>query len=166
MDRWIFYRKIVNCSIMSIYYTVFSLEIFLTYRNHQKVVSNADQPGKLKTNVTVTGLVQKPKLFIVFNGSFCRAIMTNTWRKITRGFDSKKDTVLHTGSWSLVNWWHKSAYETLYKVLININEDGCWPSRWLGLDSDQCIKCDTPTLSIVGFKNLFLLLFQNVPVSV
>ena len=43
----------------------------------------------------------------------------------------------------------RSTYETLYKGLMNINEDGCWPYGRLSLDGDQCIKCDTPT-HIIG----------------
>ena len=39
----------------------------------------------------------------------------------------------------------RSAYETLYKGLMNINEDGCWPYGWHSLDGDWCIKRDTPT---------------------
>ena len=39
----------------------------------------------------------------------------------------------------------QSTYETLYKGLMNINEDGCPPYGWHGLDGDRCIKRDTPT---------------------
>ena len=41
----------------------------------------------------------------------------------------------------------QSAYQTLYKGLMNINEDGCQPYGRFGLDGDWCIKCDTPTVS-------------------
>ena len=31
-------------------------------------------------------------------------------------------------------------YEALYKVLMNINECGCRPYGWLGLDGNRCIR--------------------------
>ena len=37
---------------------------------------------------------------------------------------------IHAGSWSLVNCVAGSLYEELYKVLMNINECGCWPHGW------------------------------------
>ena len=42
----------------------------------------------------------------------------------------------------------QSAYEALYKVVMNINEDGHWPHGWHGLDGDRCIKRDTPTVGV------------------
>ena len=38
-----------------------------------------------------------------------------------------------------------SAYMTLYKVVMNINEDSRRPHGWQGLEGDRCIKRDTPT---------------------
>ena len=36
---------------------------------------------------------------------------------------SKKDTRdIHTGWWSLVNYWREGSYEALYNVLMNINQ--------------------------------------------
>ena len=53
----------------------------------------------------------------------CRAIkdkgmvFSNTW------VYSKKDTLdIHTGWWSLVNYWREGSCETLYNVLMNINQ--------------------------------------------
>ena len=40
----------------------------------------------------------------------------------------------------------ESAYKTLYKVVMNINEQSHQPYIRLGLDGDRCIKRDTPTL--------------------
>ena len=37
----------------------------------------------------------------------------------------------------------------LYKVVMNINEDGCRPHGWHGLDGDRCIKHDTPTNALL-----------------
>ena len=58
------------------------------------------------------------------------------------------------------------AYETLYKRLMNINKDGCWP--WgmdFGLDSDGCMR-DTPTgtplvCSIFPIRDFKMLHFTN-----
>ena len=51
--------------------------------------------------------------------------------KIIRGFIPKKiQWHIHTGPtgpWSLVNLVVQSAYKTLYKGLMNINENGCRP---------------------------------------
>ena len=53
------------------------------------------------------------------------------WCLDTRGFIPKKiKWHIHTGPWSLVNCMVWSAYETLYKGLMNINENGCWPWGW------------------------------------
>ena len=47
------------------------------------------------------------------------------------GFIPKKiQWHIHTGPWSLINWVVQSAYETLHKGLMNINEDGCQPWGW------------------------------------
>ena len=46
----------------------------------------------------------------------------------------------------------RSTYEALYKVVMNINEDGCRPHGWHGLDGDQCIKRDTPTIGMYYIK--------------
>ena len=44
-------------------------------------------------------------------------VFSNTW------VYSKKDTLdIHTGWWSLVNCWQEGSYETLYNVLMNINQ--------------------------------------------
>ena len=44
-------------------------------------------------------------------------VFINTW------VYSKKDTLdIHTGWWSLVNCWWEGSYETLYNVLMNINQ--------------------------------------------
>ena len=40
----------------------------------------------------------------------------------------------------------RSAYEALYKGLVNTDEDGRWPHGWHGLDGDRCIKRDTLTV--------------------
>ena len=39
-----------------------------------------------------------------------------------------------------VNCLAGSLDEALYKVLMNINECGCRPYGWLGLDGNQCIR--------------------------
>ena len=44
-------------------------------------------------------------------------VFSNTW------VYSKKDTLdIHTGWWSLVNCWREGSCETLYNVLMNINQ--------------------------------------------
>ena len=44
-------------------------------------------------------------------------VFSNTW------VYSKKDTRdVHTGWWSLVNYWREGSDETLYNVLMNINQ--------------------------------------------
>ena len=44
------------------------------------------------------------------------------------GFIPKKiQWHIHTGMWSLVNWWREGSYEALYERVMNINEDGCRP---------------------------------------
>ena len=43
----------------------------------------------------------------------------------------------------------RSAYEALYKVVMNINEDSHWPHGCHSLDGDRCIKHDTPTHMMV-----------------
>ena len=36
---------------------------------------------------------------------------------------SKKDTRdIHTGWWSIVNWWREDSYEALYNMIMNINQ--------------------------------------------
>ena len=47
---------------------------------------------------------------------------------------------IHAGSWSLVNCLAGSLDEALYRVLMNINECGCRPYGWLGLDGNRCIR--------------------------
>ena len=54
----------------------------------------------------------------------------------------------------------QSAYVALYKVVMNINEDGHQPHGWHGLDGDQCIKRDTPTPSKGGQLQMELHFFR------
>ena len=77
---------------------------------------------------------------------YCRAIKTKSWLNITCGFIPRKiQWHIHTGRWSLVNWVAQSAYKTLYKRHMNINEMACqpwgrhWPSWW------SVYQRDTPT---------------------
>ena len=88
-----------------------------------------------------------PKFFnfhAVFGNNFaignCRAIkqgmvIVNTWVFILRRYRWH----IHAGSWSLVNCFAGSLDEALYRVLMNINECGCRPYGWLGLDGNRCI---------------------------
>ena len=48
----------------------------------------------------------------------------------------------------------RNAYKALYKGLMNINEDGRPPHGWHGLDGDQGIKRDTPTVSLYALHFL------------
>ena len=71
----------------------------------------------------------------------CRAIkqgmvIVNTWVFILRRYKWH----IHAGSWSLVNCLAGSLDEALYRVLMNINECGCRPYGWLGLDGNRCIR--------------------------
>ena len=57
------------------------------------------------------------------------------WCKETHGFIPRKiQWHIHAGLWSLVNWEAWSTYETLYKVVMNINEVAVsleeWPRPW------------------------------------
>ena len=73
--------------------------------------------------------------------AICRAIrksmvLVNTWVFILRRYKWH----IHAGSWSLVNCLAGSLDEALYRVLMNINECGCRPYGWLGLDGNRCIR--------------------------
>ena len=57
------------------------------------------------------------------HNSNCRAINDKGTVFINTWVYSKKDTLdVHTGWWSLVNCWREGSYETLYNVLMNINQ--------------------------------------------
>ena len=60
---------------------------------------------------------------------------------ITRGFILKTiQWHMHTGSWLLVNCWWEGSYESLYNMLMNINEAAVGLEDGLGLDGDRCIR--------------------------
>ena len=63
-------------------------------------------------------------------------VIVNTWVFILRQYKWH----IHAGSWSLVNCLAGSLDEALYRVLMNINECGCRPYGWLGLDGNRCIR--------------------------
>ena len=71
----------------------------------------------------------------------CRAIKTKSWLKVTHGFIPRKiQWHIHTGQWSLVNWWHEVLMRhyirgsgILMRMAVSL-EDG------LGLDGDWCIS--------------------------
>ena len=63
-------------------------------------------------------------------------VKVNTWVFILRRYKWH----IHAGSWSLVNCLAGSLDEALYRVLMNINECGCRPYGWLGLDGNRCIR--------------------------
>ena len=63
-------------------------------------------------------------------------VLVNTWVFILRRYKWH----IHAGSWSLVNCLAGSLDEALYRVLMNINECGCRPYGWLGLDGNRCIR--------------------------
>ena len=63
------------------------------------------------------------------------------WCLDTRGFIPKKiEWHIHTGPWSLVNSVAQSAYETLYKGLMNINEMAVNLEDDLSLYGDRCFS--------------------------
>ena len=69
------------------------------------------------------------------------------WYLETRGFIPKKiQWHIHAGLWSLVNWCVGSLYEALYKMLMNINENGCWPYGWPRPWWWSVYPRDTPTI--------------------
>ena len=87
--------------------------------------------------------VNKPQQWQIqdFSDRGCRAIkqgmvIVNTWVFILRRYKWH----IHAGSWSLVNCLAGSLDEALYRVLMNINECGCRPYGWLGLDGNRCIR--------------------------
>ena len=53
-------------------------------------------------------------------------VLDNTWVFIPR----KVQWHIHTGLWSLVNCQVRSAYKTLYKVVMNINEVAVGLEEW------------------------------------
>ena len=63
-------------------------------------------------------------------------VIVNTWVFILRRYKWH----IHAGSWSLVNCLAGSLDKALYRVLMNINECGCRPYGWLGLDGNRCIR--------------------------
>ena len=73
-------------------------------------------------------------------------VFSNTW------VYSKKDTLdIHTGWWSLVNYWREGSCETLYNVLMNINQMAvgltAGRSDGLALVANRCINVIPPTSS-------------------
>ena len=60
---------------------------------------------------------------------------------MTRGFILKTiQWHMHTGSWLLVNCWREGSYESLYNMLMNVNEVAVSLEDGLGLDGDRCIR--------------------------
>ena len=58
----------------------------------------------------------------------CRAMKTKGMVFRYTWVYSKEDTMAHTRRPVVTSWlMARSAYETLYKGLMNINESGCWP---------------------------------------
>ena len=62
-------------------------------------------------------------------------VLVNTWVFILKMIQWH----IHAGSWSKVNCLAGSPHETLYKVLMNINEAAVGLMAGLGVDGDRCI---------------------------